>query len=251
MSTWDFSTLYTSLKHAKLKQQLHELLERVFNTREERALSPLIIFTLSGRMIMMGSLIETTLTSPVGNFASLLTFVSTTSTSASETSFSGKLNIGIPVATNSAPLLADLFLHTFEYDFMINTLKKDMTKAIQFSNTFRYIDDLLSVNNEEFENYINTIYPSELELKNTSTSTAEVCYHDARIKLGDNNSPFYVSIYDKRDDLAFRIVNIPHMDSNIPSKPAYGTYTSQLVRNARICQSKHRWPKRNKSLYGE
>ena len=26
MSTWDLSTLYTSLKHAKLKRQLHELL---------------------------------------------------------------------------------------------------------------------------------------------------------------------------------------------------------------------------------
>ena len=184
----------------------------------------------------------------MGNFAWLLTFVSTTSTSSSETSFSGEVNIGIPMGTNSAPLLADLFLHTFEYDFMLNTLKRDMTKAIQFSNTFRYIDDLLSVNNEKFENYISTIYPSELE---TSTSTPEVCYHDARIKLGDNNSPFYVSIYDKRDDFAFRIVNFPLMDSNIPSKPAYGVYLSQLVRNARICKSKHRWPRRNKSLYGK
>lgn len=55
MSTWDFSTPCTSLKHAKLKQQLHELLERVFKTREGRASSPLIIFTLSGRMIMIGS----------------------------------------------------------------------------------------------------------------------------------------------------------------------------------------------------
>ena len=73
MSTWDFSTLYTSLKHAKLKQQLHELLEGVFNTGEQRASSLLIIFTLSGRMIMIGSLIETTLTSPVASFASLLT----------------------------------------------------------------------------------------------------------------------------------------------------------------------------------
>ena len=132
---------------------------------EERASSPLIIFMLSGQMIMIGSLMEATLTSPVGNFASLLTFVSTTSTSASETSFFGKVNIGIPIGTNIAPLLADLFLHTFEYDFMLNTLKRDMTKAIQFSNTFRYIDDLLSVKNEEFENYISTIYPSELELK--------------------------------------------------------------------------------------
>ena len=86
-------------------------------------------------------MIEATLTSPVGNFASLLTFVSTTTTSASETSFSGKVNIGIPMGTNSAPLLADPFRHTFEYDFKLNTLKQDMTKAIQFSNTFRYIDE--------------------------------------------------------------------------------------------------------------
>ena len=31
--TWDFSTLYTSLPHAQLKKQLHDLLERVFNTK--------------------------------------------------------------------------------------------------------------------------------------------------------------------------------------------------------------------------
>ena len=30
VSTWDFSTLYTSLPHAQLKKQLHDLLERVF-----------------------------------------------------------------------------------------------------------------------------------------------------------------------------------------------------------------------------
>ena len=33
VTTWDFSTLYTSLPHAKLKLQLHDLLERVFTTR--------------------------------------------------------------------------------------------------------------------------------------------------------------------------------------------------------------------------
>ena len=29
-------------------------------------------------------------------------------------------------------------------------MKQDITKAIQFSNTFRYIDDLFSVNNVDF-----------------------------------------------------------------------------------------------------
>ena len=92
--------------------------------------------------------------------------------------------IGIPMGTNSAPLLADLFLHTFEYDFMVKTMKQDITKAIQFSNTFRYIDDLFSINNVNFGNCISAIYPSELELKDTSTSSTEVCYLDTNIKTG-------------------------------------------------------------------
>ena len=33
VSTWNFSALYTSLPYAKLKLQLHDLLERVFTTR--------------------------------------------------------------------------------------------------------------------------------------------------------------------------------------------------------------------------
>ena len=35
--------------------------------------------------------------------------------------------IGIPMGTNSAPLLADLFLHTFEYDFTLDE-KTDLPK---------------------------------------------------------------------------------------------------------------------------
>ena len=72
------------------------------------------------------------------------------------------------------------------------------------------------------ENYISTIYPWELELEDTFTPTTEVCYRDTRIKLGDHNTPFHESTYAKRDDFALRIVNFPHMDSNIPTKPASG-----------------------------
>ena len=64
-----------------------------------------------------------------------------------------------------------------------------------------------------------------------------MCYLDTNIKTGDN-TPFRISIYDKREDFAFQIVNFPHMDSNIPTNPAYGVYIPQLVRYARICTSK-------------
>ena len=145
--------------------------------------------------------------------------------------------VGIPMGTNSASLLADLFLHTFEYDFKVKTMKQDITKAIQFSNTFRYIDDLFSINNVDFGNYISAIYPLELQLTDTSKSSTEVCYLDTNIKTGSTNTPFRIriSIYDKRDDFTFQIVNFPHLDSNIPANPAYGVYISQYISTGEIC----------------
>ena len=137
------------------------------------------------------------------------------------------------MGTNSALFLADLFLHTFEYDFMLRTMKQDMTKAVQFSKPF-----VISTIYENFGNYISDIYPSDLKLKDTTLTSNEVCYLDTRIRNGDGNTPFHFSVYDKRDDFSFRIVNFPHMDSNIPANPAYGVYISQLVRYVRICTSK-------------
>ena len=69
----------------------------------------------------------------------------------------------------------------------------------------------------------------------TSTSSTEVRYLDTSINTGSTKTPFLISIYDKRDDFSFRIVNFPDMDTNIPTNPAYGVYISQLVRYARIC----------------
>ena len=174
---------------------------------------------------MIGSLLST-LTSLVGSFVPVLTFLSTISTSVSETQFFDKL-IGIPMGTDSAPLLADLFLHTFEYDYMLTTMEQDMTKGVSFGNTFRYIDHLFSVNNDSFEEYISSIYPSELECKDTTMASNEVCYLDTRIKQGDDSTPYHISVYEKRDD--FRIVNFPHMDSNIPANPAYGIYIYYII----------------------
>ena len=232
VSTWNFSTLYTSLSHAQLKKQPHDLLERVFNTK---GIS--FIATNNFRTFWANDKTSTRYTYFSYRELGLAIDFLIDNIYVRFGSSVFRQVIGIPMGTNSAPLLADLFLHTFEYDFMVKTMKQDITKAIQFSNTFRYIDDLFSANNVDFGNYISAIYPSELELKDTSTSSTEVCYLDTNIKTGEN-TPFRISIYDKREDFAFRIVNFPHMDSNIPANPAYGVYISQLVRYARICTSK-------------
>ena len=54
------------------------------------------------------------------------------------------------MCTNCAPLLADLFLHS-EADCIQGLLKKNEKKLSRsFNFTFRYIDDVLSLNNSRF-----------------------------------------------------------------------------------------------------
>ena len=45
------------------------------------------------------------------------------------------------------------------------------------------------------------------------------------------------SVYDKRDDFGFPIVNFPWLSGDVPRLPSYGIYISQLVRFARCCTS--------------
>ena len=58
-------------------------------------------------------------------------------------------------------------------------------------------------------------------------------YIDLNIKI--INSKFTTDLYDKREACNFKIVNYPHMDSNIPLKPAYRVFISQLIRYLRVC----------------
>ena len=71
--------------------------------------------------------------------------------------------VGIPIGTNCATLLADLFLYSYEADFIQGLLKKiEMKLARSFYFTFRYIDDVLSLNNSRFGDFVDRIYPIEL-----------------------------------------------------------------------------------------
>jgi len=155
--------------------------------------------------------------------------------------------IGIPMGTNCAPLLADLFLYTYESSFIQELTKSNQSKlARKFNLTFRYIDDLLSINNPDIQDYIQYIYPPELEIKETTISDSEVSYLDLHLSLLNGN--VISKLYDKRDDFDFEIINFPHLVSNIPATPAYGVYMSQLIRYQRACASYSEFQRRHKLL---
>ena len=76
------------------------------------------------------------------------------------------------MGTNCAPLAADLFLFCYERDFIMS-LSDDKQADIMyaFNTTSRYLDDILNINNINFDNMVCKIYPSELQLNLLSWSS--------------------------------------------------------------------------------
>ena len=68
-----------------------------------------------------------------------------------------------------------------------------------------------------------------------NTSDKGTSFVDLNIKI--IGSDVHTSIYDKRDDFGFPIVNFPWLSGDVPRLPSYGVYISQLVRTARCCTS--------------
>ena len=153
--------------------------------------------------------------------------------------------IGIPMGTNCAPLIADLFLYCYESQFMAK-ISKDPTKehlVQKFNNTFRYLDDILALNNDDFNTFTKEIYPPELTLNKANTNNQHCPFLDLDIHISNGNID--TKIYDKRDDFSFPIVNYPFLDGDVPLAASYGVYISQLVRFARVCNNVHDFNERN------
>ena len=60
--------------------------------------------------------------------------------------------VDIPIKSNCAPLVADLFLFCYERDFMKSLSQANQADIIEaFNFTSRYLDDLLNINNLDFD----------------------------------------------------------------------------------------------------
>jgi hypothetical protein len=128
--------------------------------------------------------------------------------------------VGIQMGTNCAPLLADLFLYSYESEFLQKLVKdKKIHEARAFNFTYKYIDDVLSINNSRFAEFLPLIYPPELEVKETTDTASSASFLDLYLEF-DDSGQLSTKIYDKRDDFN---LNFPNMCSNIPASPwSYG-----------------------------
>ena len=152
--------------------------------------------------------------------------------------------VGIPMGTNCAPLVADLFLFCYERDFMLSLSDNNQADIIEaFNSTSRYLDDLLNIDNPYFEQMVGQIYPTELQLNKVNSSDTEAPFLDLNLSI--TNGIVSSKIDDKRDDFNFKIVNFPFLDEDVPRSLSYGVYISQLIRFARVCSNVDDFNNRN------
>jgi hypothetical protein len=93
------------------------------------------------------------------------------------------------MGTNCAPLLADLFLYSYESEFLQKLVKdKKIHEARAFNFIYRYIDDALSIkfNNSRFAEFLPLIYPPELEVKETTDTDSSASFVDLYLEFDDS-----------------------------------------------------------------
>ena len=87
--------------------------------------------------------------------------------------------IGIPIGTNCAPLLADLFLFSYENEFLDNMIKSgNRGLARSFNLCYRYMDDFIVFDNKKFLDYLKEIYSSQLTVEKANKSDHLADYLD-------------------------------------------------------------------------
>ena len=180
ITTFDFSTLYITLPHDKLKTRLKETIHKAFSHRNYGSKCVVLGYnsTYFSNKIQKGK----TCYSEEQVISMLEFFIDNIFVS-----FGGILFqqvVGKPMGTNCAPLLADLFLHSYESEFLQKLVKdKKIHEARAFNFTYRYIDDVLSINNSRFAEFLPLIYPPELEVKETTDTASSASLLDLYLEL--------------------------------------------------------------------
>ena len=133
------------------------------------------------------------------------------------------------------PFMANLFLYHYESEWVKSLKNSDLQKQDVFSNTFRFIDDLLTINDDNlFMENNDKIYPPELQL-NLESSGDTINFLD--LSLTNENGHIDVALYDKRDNFPFSIVRLLFASSNIPSRMFYNCVGAEILRIGRICSN--------------
>jgi len=88
-----------------------------------------------------------------------------------------------------------------------NEQQKRKEATLSFDFTFRYTDDVLSLNNSKFVDYVNRIYHIELEIKDTTYTAKSASYLYLHLEI-ERDGLLRTKLYDNRD-FNFQVMYFP------------------------------------------
>ena len=124
-------------------------------------------------------------------------------------------------------LLQICIFFCYERDFMKSLSQENQADIIEaFNSTSRYFDNLLNIDSIYFDQMLNRIYPTELQLNTAYSFDTEAPFF-LDLNLCISNGTVSTNIYDKRDDFDFDIVNFRFLDGDVRRRSSYGVYISK------------------------
>ena len=188
IQTFDFSTLYTSIPHDLLKSRMNSIINDDFK-HKNGATRYTHIKVCRNKSYFTSDPLNGDNKYTANDICKMIEFL----VDNIYVRFGRQLfrqMVGIPMGKNCAPLLADLFLYSYENEFSDKLIKEGKRKlARKFNLSYHYIDDLISFNNKRFKEFISDIYPKELTISETTESTSIASYLD--LLLSNTFRKFY------------------------------------------------------------
>ena len=245
VSTYNFQTLYTHIPHIQLKANLKMFIERVFQIKAKKYIC------VTKKSAFFSDKYQNKFPCfTKEEFLASLDFLINNSYITFKGSIFRQI-IGIPMGTNSAPHMANIYLFVYEYNYVLQLKSNQKQRELRaLQSIFRFQDDLLVLNdNGLFESIYKDIYPPEMVLKKTNISSSVVNFLDCTISV--YHGKFAFKLFDKRDEFNFNVINYPYACGNVPKAPTHGIFVSQLIRFCNMNSSLKNYFADSKKLYAK
>ena len=228
IETYDFTTLYTNLRHEEIKTALQSVIKLAFRHKKFNYIS---IYKSSGSFV--NSVRKGGIYFDVEKLIDACSFLIDNSYF-SFGSYTFRQKIGVPIGVDPGPFIANLTLWYFENKYLDKLYRVDYYSARLLNKTYRLIDDITTINSDGvFANHYMNIYPESLQLNKENSGCVSANVLDLDIVISEGN--FKVNVYDKRDNFPFEVVQFAPVISNVSQNILYGVFGSQIIRISRIC----------------
>ena len=242
IQTYDFTTLYTNLDHSNIKVALTSVIKLAFKHAKCKCIS---VYDKSFAWVNKPR--DTTFYFDENSLIDAVNFlIDNCYFTLGNLVF--RQIIGVPIGVDPGPYIANLTLWYYENSYLEKLYKYDFYGARMMGKTFRLIDDITSINSDGvFGQHVGNIYPSSLTLNKENVDDSYANVLDLNVKIIEGK--FNVTVYDKRDDFPFQIVQFSGKDSNIPRSTTLGIFQSQLLRFFRICSNLEGFTERLRNIF--